>query len=88
LIILFGIFVNKIVKIAIDAPDNFSQILAIGLSTWIGGQIILNLASMLSIVPLTGVPLPFFSYGGSSLTMILIAVGILLNISKYATKGK
>ena len=86
LIILFAIFIFKCLRISINAPDKFSQILALGLTVWIGGQIFLNIGSMLAIVPLTGVPLPFFSYGGSSLTMILVATGILLNISKYESK--
>jgi cell division protein FtsW len=72
-------------RIAKNAPDKFSSVLAVGISVWIGGQAFLNIASMVSLVPLTGVPLPFFSYGGSSLVMILSACGILLNISKYAT---
>jgi cell division protein FtsW len=54
------------------------------MASWLGGQIFLNIASMVALVPLTGIPLPFFSFGGSSLVMILAACGILLNISKYA----
>jgi len=85
LITLFAFFVYKAFKIASNAPDQFSKILAIGIATWIGGQIILNLSSMTALSPLTGIPLPFFSYGGTSLLMILASCGILLNISKYAT---
>ena len=84
--ILFALFIFKCLRICLNAPDKFSQIFSLGLTTWIGAQIFLNIGSMLSVVPLTGVPLPFFSYGGSSLTMILIATGILLNISKYESK--
>lgn len=84
LISLFLFFVFRAIKIARTAPDRFSQILAVGIVTWIGVQIFLNIGSMVALVPLTGVPLPFFSYGGSSLVMILLATGILLNISKYA----
>jgi cell division protein FtsW len=51
---------------------------------WIAGQAFLNIAAMVAIVPLTGIPLPFISYGGSSLISILVACGILLNISRYA----
>src|SRR4030065_917540 len=86
LIILFALFIFKCLRICLNAPDKFSQIFSLGLTTWIGAQIFLNIGSMLSVVPLTGVPLPFFSYGGSSLTMILIATGILLNIFKYESK--
>ena len=56
--------------------------MAVGIVVWISGQIIVNLTSMVALTPLTGVPLPFFSYGGSSLTMILFSIGILLNIAK------
>ena len=86
LVALFAYFVFKAIKIAAKAPDQFSKILAIGITAWIGGQIILNLSSMTALTPLTGIPLPFFSYGGTSLLMILASCGILLNISRYATK--
>lgn len=82
LILLFAFFVFRAFKIAKDAPDKFSQFLALGIATWIGGQAVLNIAAMTALVPLTGIPLPFISYGGSSLVMILFATGILLNISK------
>lgn len=86
LILVFAVFIFKAFKIASLAPDQFSRILAIGITTWIGGQILLNIAAMTALTPLTGIPLPFFSYGGTSLVMILIGCGILLNISRYATK--
>lgn len=82
LIILFGLFIYKGLIIAKNAPDKFGQILAIGITTWIGGQMLLNAAAITALLPLTGVPLPFFSYGGSSLVTVLAATGILLNISK------
>lgn len=81
---LFVFFVMRGLKIAKSAPDKFSSVLAAGIAAWIGGQAFLNIGSMVSLVPLTGIPLPFISYGGSSLVMILSACGILLNISKYA----
>ena len=88
LIALLGLLLVKIFRLAGSAPDEFSQILAGGILTWIAGQILLNLGSMTALVPLTGIPLPFFSYGGTSLVMLLISCGILLNISKYAVKKK
>jgi cell division protein FtsW len=89
IVILFGYFVIRSLKIAKNAPDIFSRVLATGIAAWVGGQAFLNIASMVSLVPLTGIPLPFISYGGSSLVMILAACGILLNISKYVThEGK
>lgn len=83
IIILFLALIIKGIKIARDAPDKFSQVLAVGITSWIAFQCVLNIGSVVGLVPLTGVPLPFFSYGGSALTMILSAAGILLNISKH-----
>ncbi len=90
-VILIALFVYFIIlgfRIVKNAPDKFSQVLAAGITSWIGGQAFLNIASMVALVPLTGIPLPFFSYGGSSLVMILVACGILLNISTHASSGK
>lgn len=79
---LFVYFIYRGIQIAKHAPDDFSKILAVGLTTWIGGQVFVNIASMVALVPLTGVPLPFISYGGTALVTNLAACGILLNISK------
>ena len=70
-------------RIARLAPDTFTKLLAASISSWIGIQATINLAAMLALAPLTGVPLPFISYGGSSLIVILTGVGLLLNISRY-----
>lgn len=70
------------------APDRFTGLLAAGISGWLALQIFINLGAMLAILPLTGVPLPFVSYGGSSLVINLAAVGILLNISRYQINPK
>lgn len=83
IILVFAFFIIRGLKIAKNAPDTFSSVLATGIAAWIGGQAFLNIASMVSLVPLTGIPLPFISYGGSSLVMILSACGILLNISRF-----
>lgn len=69
-------------KIAKEAPDMFGRLLAVGIVVWIIFQAFVNIAAMLSLIPLTGVPLPFISYGGSNLIITLAAVGILLNISR------
>ena len=79
-------FIFRAFKIAKNAPNTFSQVAAVGFTCWIAGQAFLNIASMVALVPLTGIPLPFFSYGGSALTMLLLATGIILNISKYANE--
>lgn len=69
-------------QIANHAPDRFSQLLATGITTWIAGQVFINLAVNTSLMPVTGITLPFVSYGGSSMFTTLIGIGILLNISK------
>jgi cell division protein FtsW len=88
LIFLFAFYVYKAFKIVRGAPDKFSQILGAGLLAWIGGQTFLNIGSMVALVPLTGVPLPFISYGGSALVMVLVSTGILLNISKHVSRAQ
>ena len=88
LIGIFAVFVYRGLKIANAAPDTFSRILSLGIVAWIGGQIFFNISSMVALTPLTGVPLPFFSYGGSSLVMVLTATGILLNVSRHLTNEK
>jgi len=75
-------------KIAREAPDIFARLTAVGITVWIFGQMIINIAAMLSLVPLTGVPLPFISYGGTSLVVLLAAVGVLTNISKNRVISK
>ena len=82
LIFLLGFYVFRALRIAKYAPDDFSRFLSLGIGSWVGIQVVLNIASMTALVPLTGIPLPFISYGGSSLIMIMFATGILLNISK------
>lgn len=84
LIILFAMVIGRGLKIATNSRDNFGKILALGLTSWLGVQIIINLSSMVALLPLTGVPLPFISYGGSALVANMTAVGILLNISKQS----
>lgn len=86
IISLFAFFLYRAIQISIHAPDAFSRILSCGIVAWIGVQFFLNISSMIALTPLTGVPLPFFSYGGTNLMMILFSLGILLNISKYARK--
>ena len=75
-------------KISIYQKDRFLQFLGIGISSWIGIQALINLFSMTGLIPLTGIPLPILSYGGSSTIFVMIALGILLNLSKnvYAKK--
>lgn len=84
LIFLFAILIIRGFKIAQNCQDQFGKMLALGLSCWLGIQVAINLSSMTALLPLTGVPLPFISYGGSALVANLTAIGILLNISKQS----
>jgi cell division protein FtsW len=74
-------FLLRGLKVAEEAPDPFAKYLATGIVTWFGIQAFVNIGAMVGILPITGVPLPFVSYGGTSLAVCLIAAGVLLNIS-------
>lgn len=71
-------------RIARRVDDPFAKYVAVGIVSWILVQSFVNMGVNLNIVPLTGVTLPFVSYGGSSLMSLLVAIGILLNISRHA----
>lgn len=82
LIALFCFIFYRGMRIATLAPDFFGRLLAVGITCWFGFQALINLGSMLQLIPLVGVPLPFISYGGTNLIISLLAVGMLLNISQ------
>ena len=82
ILVLFLIVLIQGFKIARSAPDDFGRLLAVGIISWFSFQAFVNIAAMVNIVPLTGIPLPFISYGGTALTVSLMATGILVNISK------
>lgn len=84
--ILFGLFIWRGITIALKAPDMFGTLVAVGITTMIGIQAVFSMAVVSSSMPVTGIPLPFFSYGGTALIMLLASVGVLLNISRHATK--
>lgn len=86
LMLLFLILIWRGFLIAKNAKDAFGKLLAGGIIGFLGFQTALNLSAMTQLVPLTGVPLPFISYGGSALIINLAAIGILLNISRYGHK--
>ncbi|OGG06518.1 cell division protein FtsW [Candidatus Gottesmanbacteria bacterium RIFCSPHIGHO2_02_FULL_40_24] len=88
IILLFIVFLYRIYLIVKHSPDNYARLLSSGILSLMAFQIIINLGAMVAIFPLTGVPLPFFSYGGSNLIVTLFSVGILLNISKFRVKTK
>ena len=83
LVILFLFLIWRGFKISRKAQDKFSQLVALGIVSWIGLQAFVNMGSMIGILPLTGVPLPFVSYGGSHLIAEIMGIGLLLNISRH-----
>lgn len=85
-IFLFALFIWKGIMIAKKAPDEFSALTATGITSLVAVQFLMNIAVVTSMMPVTGVPLPFFSYGGTSLVILLIEMGMLLNISRYCEK--
>lgn len=85
-IILFAIIVWRGVRIAIGAPDLFSSLIATGITAMIMIQAMINIGVVSGAFPVTGITLPFLSYGGSSLTLSLVAVGILLNLSRLTRR--
>lgn len=82
LILVYVLFVWRGFVISSHAKDNFGKLLSAGIICFLGIQAIINLSAMTALIPLTGVPLPFISYGGSALIVDMAAVGILLNISR------
>jgi cell division protein FtsW len=84
LISLFVVLAVRGIKIAKHAPDMFGRLMATGITMWIIMQAFINISANIALVPLTGIPLPFISYGGTSLIFLMASVGILLNISQHA----
>ncbi len=84
LIALFAFWGWRAFRAAIQAPDEFGRLLGLGITTLVVGQALVNLSVVLGLVPTKGIPLPFVSYGGSSLLAMLLATGVLLNISQHA----
>lgn len=83
---LFAIFIWRGILTAMKAPDSFGSLLAVGITSLVGIQAIINIAVVTSSMPATGMSLPFFSYGGTALLILLCSMGILLNISRAGSK--
>lgn len=81
-IIILVYFIIKIFKISAYSKNDFIKLFTVGLAIWIGGQSLINIGAMLGILPLTGVPLPFVSFGGTALMTLMAGCGILVNITK------
>jgi cell division protein FtsW len=85
-IALFAVYGWRGLRAAFSAPDGFGRLLAMGITAMVLSQALINFAVVLGMVPTKGIPLPFVSYGGSSLLVMLLATGVLLNISQQATE--
>jgi cell division protein FtsW len=82
-LILIFLLIFKGLKISKRINDSFGKLLACGIISWFGFQTLINVSAISGIIPLTGIPLPFVSYGGSALIITLAGAGILVNISKH-----
>jgi cell division protein FtsW len=85
---LFGLFLWRGMRAALRAPDRFGMLLGVGIVTGIVAQALFNMSVVLSMLPTKGIPLPFISYGGSSLVPTLFSVGVLLNISQQSDASR
>lgn len=85
--VVIGLFVALAyfgVRVALETADPFGRLVATGITTWFGVQAFINIGAVVAVLPITGVPLPFVSFGGSSLVVTLVAAGILANIASHA----
>jgi cell division protein FtsW len=87
-IALLALLVWRGLQAAINARDSYGSFLAIGITCWIGYQALLNIAVVTATIPVTGIPLPFISYGGSAFAMTLVGAGVLLNVSRDASRSR
>jgi cell division protein FtsW len=85
IVALFAVFTVLGVRAALRAPDRFGALVAAGITAWIVGEAVINIGAVVGLLPVTGVPLPFISFGGSSLVIAMFATGILLNVAKQGS---
>jgi cell division protein FtsW len=81
----FLVFGIRGYRAALRSPDTFGMALAASITTWVTFEALLNMATVTNTIPITGVPLPFFSYGGTAVATTLAAVGVLLSIARHGT---
>jgi cell division protein FtsW len=81
---LLGAFMWLGIRTAMQSPDRFGGLLALGLVAWVGAETLINVGAVVGVLPVTGIPLPFISFGGSSLVITMVAAGILINIARQS----
>jgi cell division protein FtsW len=84
---LFAVYAWRGLRAALESLDPFGRLVALGITTMVASQALINLCVVLGMLPTKGLPLPFISYGGSSLLVMLLATGVLLNISQEANQN-
>ena len=82
---LFCAFAILGIRVAQHAPDRFGMLLATGVTVWVVVQAVVNIGAVIGLLPVSGIPLPFVSFGGSSLVVTMIAVGILTNVARQGS---
>jgi len=85
LIFLLLLIARRVLHVAGHAPDDFGRLLVVGIIIWLMAQSFFNIGAMLGLMPITGVPLPFISHGGTALALAMASVGVLVNVSKHAS---
>src|SRR3954463_10594752 len=83
LVLLFGIYMYRAIRAAVRTNDNFARFIATGVAAMVGVQALFNISVVLALLPTKGIPLPFISYGGTSLFITLATTGVLLNITQH-----
>jgi cell division protein FtsW len=86
-LLTFAVLVYAGIRIAVRAPDTFGRLLAAGITSWIGLQAIINLGAVTGLLPITGVPLPLVSFGGTALVVTLAGVGILASVARGTVRA-
>ena len=88
LLALFAVLIARGFRTALQSEDEFGYLLAVGVTCWIGYQSVINIGGITRSLPLTGIPLPFLSYGNSALIATMAAVGVLLSVSRFGVEGR
>lgn len=83
IVLVFVLFMVRGYQVSTRARDDFGSLLAVGITTWIAAQALLNIGGITRVIPLTGVPLPFLSFGSNALAAVMMAVGVLLSVSRF-----